>query len=320
VANRRALWEEAWRWLTRQRRHAPANSGVWHLMFWRHRDDEALYQRVLRGAYRLSPLRIKGRRHDEKVAVWSACDALVLKWLALQIAGRFPQYPNCHSVKGAGIRHSLRTVAEAYYSGRYAFVYRTDIKGYYQHIRKTDVLELISHYVPEPELRQIIEQYLYYSVEQGGEFRTPASGISRGCPLSPLIGVALLSHVEAAFSEHKEVFYVRYMDDFLLMAPRRWPLRRAIKQLNGFLSARGFTIHPDKTQIGKAAQGFDWLGVQFTAGGMYPSQRAMNKHREHCLRLYEQARRMGMTESQARERVQKYVARWQQLFGESCKL
>jgi hypothetical protein len=246
----------------------------------------------------------------KNLAMWSAQDALVLKWVALQVASYLPYHSRCHHVKGYGSRHSLKMVAARVHQGTDAFVYRTDIKGYYQHIRKAELIERVKSWVPDRVLAGLIEQFIHYSVEDRGEFHTPETGISRGCALSPLLGASLLFHVDAHFAARQEVFYVRYMDDFLLLAAKRWPLRRAIGQLNRFMDVSGFSLHPDKTQLGRLKHGFDWLGVGFGPDGLTIAPRALHNHRERRLRLYEQTLAEGRSEICAGLRVQMYDIRW----------
>ncbi|MDD1847320.1 transposase, partial [Aeromonas veronii] len=62
--------------------------------------------------------------------------------------------------------------------------------------------------------------------------------------------------------------YARYMDDFIILAQRRWPLRKAVRDLNRFFNLSGFEQHPDKTYIGRVEHGFDWLGVQLCERGV----------------------------------------------------
>ncbi|MBT2372345.1 reverse transcriptase domain-containing protein [Pseudomonas fluorescens] len=112
-------------------------------------------------------------------------------------------------------------------------------------------------------------------VENGGEFFTPATGISRGCALGPLLGAALLPHVDEYFAAQTDLYYVRYMDDFLLLTGRRWPLRRAVSRLNAFFNVGGFEGHPDKTQLGRVEKGSDWLGVWFGPDGPTITPRAI---------------------------------------------
>ncbi|WP_312629561.1 reverse transcriptase domain-containing protein [Scandinavium sp.] len=236
----------------------------------------------------------------------------MLKWLSLRLRSRLPQHEACMHLQG-GMQASLLKVSEAYYHGGYRFVHCTDIRGYYRHIRKCQVMAQVARYVPEPALMSLVSQYVHYSVENGGEFHTPEHGIPRSCALSPLIGGSLLRHIDGCFSslDQENYFYVRYMDDFLLFTRTRWQLRRAISQLAEYFELSGFERHPDKTQTGRLGRGFDWLGVWFDANGPAIAPRARENHREQCLRLYEQARRQGASDEEARVRVQAYVSRWQ---------
>lgn len=120
-------WQSAAGWLWRQRKRAPANADVWDLRWrWLVRGEaERLYRTVKGGRWRLSPMQVCGRGKNAK-AMWSAADALVLKWVALKVENWLPRPEACHHLKGKGVRHSLREVSEALCSGRYQFVHRTD--------------------------------------------------------------------------------------------------------------------------------------------------------------------------------------------------
>ncbi len=58
-----------------------------------------------------------------------------------------------------------------------------------------------------------------------------------GCPLSPLMGALYLKPVDDAMAE-SGLFYARFMDDWVVLAPTRWKLRAAIRRVNEALAAR----------------------------------------------------------------------------------
>jgi hypothetical protein len=60
--------------------------------------------------------------------------------------------------------------------------------------------------------------------------------------------------------EKTGLFYVRFMDDWIIIAPTRWKLRSAIRIVNKVLNVLKVDKHPDKTFIGKVERGFDFLG------------------------------------------------------------
>ncbi len=54
-------------------------------------------------------------------------------------------------------------------------------------------------------------------------------------------------------------FYVRFMDDILVLAPTRWRLRKAVKAVNELLGSLCLLKHPDKTFVGRTGRGVDFL-------------------------------------------------------------
>ncbi len=306
------VWEQAWRWLCQRRQKAPVGADIWHLRYHRVQKLPRLIQAAENGTYRLSPMQVARRSHGQDSQLqWCAADALVLKWVSLQIQSRLPLSPRCtHTAGHRGGRNGLQAITGCLRDG-YRFMYRTDIRGYYRHINKGQLKRHVDRFIPEPNLRVLIHQYVDYSVEDGGEFYTPPSGIPRGCALSPLLGASFLWYVDGSFERERGLYYVRYMDDFLFLSPRRWPVRRAIARLHAYFDDTGFACHPDKTMAGRVEKGFDWLGVWFDERGPAGiAPRALENHRVRCLRLEEQARRRGLPEDTIRMRVQQYETRW----------
>ncbi|ELY3087856.1 transposase [Klebsiella aerogenes] len=306
---RETHWHHAWRWLCHQRKRAPEQADIWHLRYHWPQTGDALRRQVEGGHYRLRPMRVY-RRGGRAWVQWDAQDALVLKWVSLNIAGVLPAHRHCLHIRGRAVRQSVSEVAESLSGDGFRFVYRTDIRGYYRHIRKEQVMHIVQHYVADPVLQDLIRQYVYYSVEDGGEFYTPEHGICRGCALSPLIGAAILYHADNHFTARPGIYYARYMDDFLFFTRTRHQLRWCIKALYAFFEEGGFERHPDKTQAGRIERGFDWLGVWFGSEGPAIAPRAIANHRERRLQLYEQARRRGLSEAETTLRVQAYETRW----------
>ena len=101
-----SLWCEAYDWLCRSRLHWPADDDVWDLRWrWQHlgnKAENALWQQVTEGQYRLSPMRVIEMKAGDSVVCWSAADALVLKYLALHLQQMLPVHPDCHHVRGHG--------------------------------------------------------------------------------------------------------------------------------------------------------------------------------------------------------------------------
>ena len=107
-----------------------------------------------------------------------------------------------------------------------------------------------------------------------------------GCPLSPLIGALYLKALDDRMAE-TGLFYARFMDDWVILAPTRWKLRRAIRLVNETLAELKLDKHPDKTFIGRIGRGFDFLGYQFTPSGLGVAAKTIERFAERLTRLYE---------------------------------
>ena len=104
------------------------------------------------------------------------------------------------------------------------------------------------------------------------------------------------------------VGYVRYMDDFVLLARTRWQLRRAIAEVHAVIAPLGLRLHPGKRYIGRlgapgSGRGFDFLGYRFERGRrLRPSRESLRRLRERARRLHEH----GGDD----ERLRLYAERW----------
>jgi len=98
------------------------------------------------------------------------------------------------------------------------------------------------------------------------------------------------------------LFYARFMDDWIIVAPNRWKLRKAVRIVNQVLDSLKVEKHPDKTFIGRTEKGFDFLGYHFELGSLTPSHQTVTKHAERICRLYEQGAGYN--------RIRQYVRRW----------
>ena len=170
------------------------------------------------------------KANGDKVNLWSSRDSLVLKMLSLYLTHRLPNSLLCtHLKRHGGAKLTVNHVYRA--SQRYPFVFRTDVKSYYESIHHTLLLEKFRQHIDDNLILNLIAQYLTRSVDIGGNFKTYSKSISSGCPLSPLIASYYLYELDNAF-ERKRVFYRRYMDDIIVLAKSRWQLRRAIRCIN----------------------------------------------------------------------------------------
>ena len=293
---------QAFRWLCETRNHYHYNDDVWHVRHWWAREQRLLQAQLRAGTYRLSECRlVRGRERTSEI--WCATDALVLKALALVLTAHLNPHLSrrCFHLAGrGGLKGAVRAVAGQV--ARQTFVFRTDVKSYYASIDHRILFDLVRHEVKDPAILSLIWQYLTRVVSDGGDYTAIERGIALGCPLSPLMGALYLKPLDERMAA-LGCFYVRYMDDWVVLAPTRWKLRAAIRTVNQVMAQLRVRQHPDKTIIGRIARGFDFLGYRFSSAGLAVARQTVERCVARISQLYEQGA--------AASRIGAYVQGWE---------
>ncbi len=327
-----AVLEEAYEWLcVRRQRYAP-NNDVWTLR-WRWAQVKAQVQTLLlTGQYRFDAMDMIPASEDQ-VALWSSRDALVLKALALVLTRHLgPLLPKscCHVINNGGSKAAVRLVASRLHGQH--FVFRTDVKWYYSSVDHEILYAQLQEYIADAKVLDLLWQYMHRRIYNDGLYEDVTRGIPMGCPLSPLMAAVYLKPLDErmerwcsrAFYPDSQIgavrrvgpgrtarravatptaFYIRFMDDWVVLAPTRWQLRAAVRCVNQTMAELKLEQHPDKTFVGRISRGFDFLGYRFSPEGIVGvAYASVQSCVQRIDRLYEQgadALRIG-----------KYVERW----------
>ncbi len=208
--------------------------------------------------------------------------------------------PRCFHLSGhGGLKDAVRAVDAA--RRDQTFVFRTDVHGYYASLDHGILYRQVREHVTDRRVLKLVWSYLRRMVCEGGEYMSVTRGISLGCPLSPLMGALYLKPLDDLM-ERLDLPYVRYMDDWVILAKTRWALRRVVQQVNTILDNLKLEKHPDKTFIGRIDRGFDFLGYRFVAEGLRLAAQTKQRFVERATRLYEQGA--------AASRIGEYVRHW----------
>ena len=83
----------------------------------------------------------------------------------------------------------------------------------------------------------------------------------------------------------KNLYYLRYMDDILVLTSSHGQLRRAVRTLHQIFSQLQLVQAPDKTFIGRIARGFDFLRYYFSRAALALAPKTLERHaiRRHRL-------------------------------------
>lgn len=282
-----SVLEEAYAWLCKRRENYSHNDEVWEVRFRWKEIRISLQRQLLAGQYRFSPLRRIHRTNDD-LEIWSALDSLVLKAMAIVLTRYLARRlsSRCFHLAGnGGAKAAVREVVANLPQNR--FVFRTDVKSYYASINHDILHAQLAEHIDDPRLLDLLWQYMRRTVYDDGIYEDVEQGISLGCPLSPLMGALFLDVLDKRM-ESTGLFYVRFMDDWVVLAPSRWKLRRAIAIVNQILAELQVEQHPDKTIIGRVRRGFDFLGYHISPQGLSAALGTVVKFVERICQLYEQ--------------------------------
>ncbi len=165
----------------------------------------------------------------------------------------------CQVGKGTdGARNRLKLFLRKFYR-KYktdGYVAQFDIHGYYPNMR---------HDVAEENFRRKLPDWAYKRVEAilRGQYKGEV-GYNPGSQLIQIAGISLLDGLDHFIKEKLGVrYYIRYMDDLILISNSKPYLEICQSAVINELSKLGFEVNPKKTRIYELHEGIMFLGFRF---------------------------------------------------------
>lgn len=154
-----------------------------------------------------------------------------------------------------------------------------DIVGFFNHLRHPRLLREVAREIEDPEVIGLIRRWLQAGVltEQGV---TPSTaGTPQGGVISPLLANIYLHRLdqEVRAAGHR---LIRYADDFVILADRRWKAEAADRLVRSILADIGLDVAEDKSGIHRVDDGFEFLGFAFTGTRMVPRPASLTRFKE----------------------------------------
>lgn len=264
----KTLLRYATAWLAKKRlshRGASEHSLWWDFVYRWPREIHAWVDDFVTGRYAFST-RIRFHFSDETIDVCEYRDQLMLSLLFQQIKPTFPHVisKHCLHLQGPnGVKTALRWLHNVMTAKEYRYVIRVDIKSYYASIDHKILLQQVNAAYDDPRIKHYLEAIITTPIDDGGRLFTPQKGIPRRSPLSPFLGALYLSPLDRAFENRTGVFYLRYMDDIVILAQTKNQFVSARKKLYRILQQLRLTLSDAKTRMGCLYEGFHYLGMQF---------------------------------------------------------
>ena len=164
-------------------------------------------------------LTLEAKWYDKEIqlAKWSEVSTKILKSTFISL--RTPLIKNlgayCMNLKGrGGVKGSIRCVYTKMES--HHFIARLDIKSFYGSISHEILLRVLNEFNISSKDNAVVKDYIEIPDTKGCGL-----GIVAGGSLSTLLGAVYLNPLDKALAElykKEDIFYLRYVDDIIIMA------------------------------------------------------------------------------------------------------
>jgi RNA-directed DNA polymerase len=183
----------------------------------------------------------------------------------------------------AAVPAAIRAVLDAI-GGGCKYVIRSDITKFFTRIPKSVVTEIVSKEVEDPEFIELFKRAIAVELENMAQLREHANafpiedlGVAQGNSLSPLLGNLFLYEFDLELNRRPDVRCIRYIDDFIILAPSKEIAENTFAKADAMLRKLGLSVSLDKTQRASIEEGFEFLGIDLSNGFIRPSKKARRR-------------------------------------------
>lgn len=169
-------------------------------------------------------------------------------------------YDNCACQKGKGTdfaRGRLKCHLQRFFRkyGRDGFVLKLDVQGYYPNMQHAAVKE---------KFRRHLDPNVYERAAEILDGFPGDVGFNPGSQIVQIAGISLLDDLDHYIKERLRVrYYVRYMDDMILIGQDADVLEAWRREIEAQLSRIGFHLHPEKSRMIPLTEEIMFLGFGY---------------------------------------------------------
>jgi RNA-directed DNA polymerase len=158
--------------------------------------------------------------------------------------------------------HKAVTQALKNINDGYQDIVDIDLKGFFDEVDHSVLLQLIYQRVKCPSTLRLIRKWLRAPIQINGKLHKRRKGVPQGSPISPLLSNILLDILDKEL-ERRNLKYVRYADDFSIYTKSKREARKVGNEIFLFLRDKlRLPINREKSGIRRPSD-FELLGHAF---------------------------------------------------------
>lgn len=174
--------------------------------------------------------------------------------------------------RGKGTHQAVRRMA--YFLGKPGNFYylKADIKAYFSSINRTILRAIITRKINDKDILWLIDEILN---------STPSHGLPIGNLMSQLFANVYLHELDHYIKNVCGVkFYIRYMDDVIILHNNKAYLLGLLDEIKCFLKTNLALELNDKTKIGKTSDGIEFVGYRIWSRNKLIKKQSLTRMRK----------------------------------------
>jgi len=188
--------------------------------------------------------------------------------LSLKFEGTFEEYS--YGFRPSRNIHQAVSRSLKYINDGYQDIVDIDLKGFFDEVDHSILLQLIYNKVKCPYTLRLIRKWLRAPIQIDGKLHKRRKGVPQGSPISPILSNIILDKLDKEL-ESRGLLYVRYADDFSIYAKSKTEARQIGNSIFVYLRDKlRLPINREKSGIRRPSN-FELLGH-----GFVPTYTGMN--------------------------------------------
>lgn len=154
------------------------------------------------------------------------------------------------------------------------YILKADISKYFPSIDQCILMDTVSRLIGDPDVLWLFDAIIRNNGANSGV------GIPIGALTSQWLANLYFDPVDHFIKDDMGLrFYLRYMDDFVIIGPTKLWCQTVLDNVRDFLACRRLTLNP-KTDIFPASHGVDFVGYRHWVDRVLPRKRTVKRARK----------------------------------------